>query len=425
MTDTSVQLQTSAAMSTDIRGCRFCGNPLHHTAIDLGLSPLCENIVGKEDLNKGEMFYPLRAMVCEQCWLIQVHELVSGEAIYSHYAYFSSYSDSWLRHAAAYCDMIVDRLKLDQNSQVIEIASNDGYMLKNFKAKGIPALGVEPAANVAQVAIDQGLDCVVRFFGTETAAALVAEGKKADLLLGNNVIGHVPDLNDFVAGMKLLLADRGTITIEIPHAIHLITENQFDTIYQEHYSYFLLHTMRKVFTKHGLTLFDIDEIPTHGGSLRFYGKHADDDSRDVSPRVDEIEQQEISEGLTNLQTYRDYSRSVMETKWNLVEFLIQARRQNKRVAAYGAPGKAATLLNYCGIREDLIEFTVDRNKMKQDTFLVGTLIPIYAPEMIDHVKPDYIVILPWNLKDEIMEQLKHTREWGAQFVIPIPELTIC
>ncbi len=425
MNTTVLAPRSSAEMSTDIRGCRFCGTPLRHTAVDLGLSPLCESIVRQDDLNQGQMFYPLRAFVCEQCWLIQVHELVSGEEIYSHYAYFSSNSDSWLKHASDYCDMIVKRLDLDSSSQVIEIASNDGYLLKNFRSKGIPALGIEPAANVAQVALDQGLDCVVRFFGQETAQDLVSQGVKADLLLGNNVIGHVPDLNDFVAGLKILLADRGTLTIEIPHAINLIKENQFDTIYQEHYSYFLLVTMRRVLERHGLTLFDVDEIPTHGGSLRFYGKHEEDTSREVSRRVEEIEQREVSEGLTDLATYRDYAQSVMETKWNLVEFLIQARRQGKRVVGYGAPGKAATLLNYCGIREDLIEYTVDRNKMKQNTFLVGTLIPIYAPEMIAQTQPDYIVILPWNLKEEIMEQMSFAREWGAKFVIPIPKLEVC
>lgn len=415
---------TSAEMSTDIRGCRFCGTPLQHTTVDLGLSPLCENVVTKEDLNRGEMFYPLRVFVCDRCWLIQVHELVSGEEIYSHYAYFSSNSDSWLKHAGDYCDMICNRLGLNADSQVVEIASNDGYMLNFFQQKGVPALGVEPAANVAQVAIDRGLDCVVRFFGVDTAKELVASGKKADLLLGNNVIGHVPDLNDFVAGLKILLAEKGTITIEIPHAINLIQENQFDTIYQEHYSYFLLLTMRRVFEQHGLTLFDVDQIPTHGGSLRYYARHAEDVSRPVAAVVDQIEQQEIGQGLTDLQTYHDYAQSVMETKWNLLEFLINARRDGKHVVGYGAPGKAATLLNYCGIREDLIEYTVDRNTMKQNTFLVGTLIPIYAPEVIAQTKPDFIVILPWNLKDEIIGQMSHAREWGAKFVVPIPKLMI-
>jgi hypothetical protein len=370
------------------------------------------------------MFYPPRAFVCDHCWLIQVHDLVSGEEIYSHYAYFSSYSDSWLKHCSDYCDMIVARLGLGEHSQVIELASNDGYLLQFFGKKGVPALGIEPAANVAQVAIDKGLDCVVRFFGVDTAKELVAQGKKADLLLGNNVIGHVPNLNDFVAGMKILLADQGTITIEIPHAINLIKESQFDTIYQEHYSYFLMLAMRQVFQRHGMVVFDVDEIPTHGGSLRYYARHAADTSRPISPRVEEIQQHEIDEGLADLQTYRDYSRSVMETKWKLLEFLIKARREGKKVVGYGAPGKAATLLNYCGIREDLIEYTVDRNKMKQNTFLVGTLIPIYAPEMISQTKPDYIVILPWNLKDEIMSQLSEARDWGAKFVVPIPELTL-
>jgi SAM-dependent methyltransferase len=305
-------------MSTDIRGCRLCGTPLKHTAVDLGLSPLCQNIVDREGLNRGEMFYPLRAFVCDNCWLIQVHELVSGEDIYSHYAYFSSYSDSWLQHASDYCDMIVQRLELGKQSQVVELASNDGYLLKFFQQKGVPALGIEPAANVAQVAIDQGLDCVVRFFGVETAKELVAAGTKADLLLGNNVIGHVPDLNDFVAGMKVLLAERGTITIEIPHAINLILENQFDTIYQEHYSYFLLTAMREVFRRHGMVVFDVDEIPTHGGSLRYYARHVEDSSRPVTARVEEIAQRESDQGLTDLKTYQDYARRVAETKWNLL-----------------------------------------------------------------------------------------------------------
>ena len=424
MESTQIQRRTSAEMSTDIRGCRLCRSPLKHTAIDLGLSPLCQNLVPRENLNKGEMFYPLRAFVCDQCWLIQVHELVSGEDIYSHYAYFSSNSDSWLRHASDYCDSIVERLSLDQNSQVVEIASNDGYLLNFFREKGVPAYGVEPAANVAQTAIDRGLDCVVKFFGVETAKQLVAERGKADLVLGNNVIGHVPDLNDFVAGLKILLAEHGTITIEIPHAINLIKANQFDTIYQEHYSYFLLLTMRQVFERHGMLVFDVDEIPTHGGSLRYYARHAEDTRRPVAPIVEEIEQREIDAGLQDLDTYRDYSRSVSETKWNLLEFLIRARRDGKSVAGYGAPGKAATLLNYCGIREDLLEYTVDRNTMKQGTFQVGTLIPIHAPEMISITKPDYILILPWNLKEEIMEQLAYVRQWGAKFVVPIPELMV-
>ncbi len=417
-------LKTSAELNTDIRICRGCGNTLTQTVVDLGLSPLCENVVTPDDLNRGEMFYPLRVYVCEECWLMQVHDLVAGEDIYSHYAYFSSYSDSWLQHAKDYCESMTRRLGLGKDSQVIEIASNDGYLLKNFKAKDIPCLGIEPAANVAQVAIDQGIDCVVRFFGTEIATELAAQGTKADLLLGNNVIGHVPDLNDFVAGMKILLADQGTITIEIPHAVNLIEENQFDTVYQEHYSYFLLTAMRRVLERHGLKLYDVDEIPTHGGSLRYYACHAEDQSRQVADIVGTIEDREIQLGLTELETYRSYARRVMETKWALVEFLIKAQREGKKVAGYGAPGKAATLLNYCGIREDLLPFTVDRNPMKQGTCFVGTLIPIHAPDMIDQFRPDYILILPWNLKDEIMQQLAHVREWGARFVIPIPELTI-
>jgi len=425
MTSLATHQSTLASPADQVFGeCRFCSAPLRHTVIDLGLSPLCQNIVQKDDVLRGERFYPLRTYVCDQCWLIQVLELVSGEEIYSHYAYLSSCSESWLKHARLYCDMITHRLDLNQSHQVIEIASNDGYLLKNFRQAGIPALGIEPAANVAQIAIDQGIDCVVEFFGVQTAQKLVDKGIHADLLLGNNVIGHVPDLNDFVGGMKVLLAEQGTITIEIPHAINLIEGRQFDTIYQEHYSYFLLTAMRKVLRHHGLELFDVDEIGTHGGSLRYYARHVEDTSRLIEPVVDQIEQRETDAGLTDATTYQSYAREVQETKFKLLEFLIEARRAGKQVAAYGAPGKAATLLNYCGIREDLIAYTVDRNEMKQNTLMVGTLIPIHAPEMIAQTKPDYIVILPWNLKEEIMSQLDYARQWGGQFVIPIPELQI-
>lgn len=419
-----LQLTSSSEASVAKTECRLCGKHLEHIAVDLGLSPLCENIVEQKDLNRGEVFYPLRAFVCDDCWLIQVPEFVSGEEIYSHYAYFSSYSDSWLRHAANYCEMITQRLPLNSESLVVEIASNDGYLLREFKKREIPCLGIEPAANVAEVAMDKGIECVVQFFGNETAAEVARKRGQADLIIANNVIGHVPDLNDFVAGFKTLLAPGGTATIEIPHALHLVEENQFDTIYQEHYSYFLLTAMRKILARHGLTLFDIDEIPTHGGSLRYYARHDEDSSRPVAAAVDAMEAREVQAGLTDLATYRDFAERVKETKWKLVEFLVDCQRRGKQVVGYGAPGKAATLLNYCGIREDLLTYTVDRNLMKQGTFLVGANIPIYGPEMIAETKPDYILILPWNLKDEIGRQLAYTQEWGAELVIPIPEVTV-
>ena len=415
---------TSSLASVTDTECRLCGKHLKHIAVDLGLSPLCENIVSQTDLNRGETFYPLRTFVCDDCWLIQVPEFVSGEEIYSHYAYFSSNSDSWLKHAEDYCEMITSRLSLDENSQVIEIASNDGYLLQKFKARGIPCLGIEPAANVAQVAMDKGIDCVVQFFGVDTAAGVVDRGHTADLLVANNVIGHVPDLNDFVAGMKVLLAPRGTITIEIPHALHLIEQNQFDTIYQEHYSYFLLTAMRALMARHGLTVFEVQEIATHGGSLRYFVRHDDDDSRAIEPIVEQIQAIEAERGLTDLATYTEFAERVKETKWKLLEFLISCQRDGKHVVGYGAPGKAATLLNYCGVREDLLSYTVDRNVMKQGTYLVGTNIPIYSPEMIRETKPDYVLILPWNLQEEICQQLEYTRDWGAQLVIPIPEVKV-
>jgi len=421
---TALRLKTSGEMSTDQRGCRFCGEPLEHIVVDLGLSPLCETLTHRDQLNKPEVFYPLRVYVCGHCWLVQVHEHVGGEEIFSDYAYFSSYSSTWLDHAAKYADMITDRLSLDAGSLVIELASNDGYLLKNFVAKQIPCLGIEPAANVAQVAIDMGIPVDVSFFGVETAKRLVSEGKRADLLIGNNCLAHVPDLNDFVGGMKIVLADDGVITIEFPNLLNTLRENQFDTIYQEHYCYHSVFTLEKVFAHHGMRLFDVEHIPTHGGSLRIYVAHDDDANKPVTAAVVEQRRQEIDGGLTDLATFQAFAQRVKETKWRLLEFLIAARREGKQVVGYGAPGKGNTMLNYCGIREDLIDFTVDRNPIKQGAYLVGSRIPIHAPEMIDQVKPDYVLILPWNLRDEIVHQLAHIRDWGGQFVVAIPELEI-
>jgi hypothetical protein len=415
----------SSTANSEIQPCRFCGSMKQHTFVDLGVSPLCENFLTRDELNKGEMFYPLHAFVCEDCYLVQVHEHVSGEEIFGgEYAYFSSFSDSWLAHAAKYVDMITERLQLNENSKVVEIASNDGYLLKNFVAKGIPAVGIEPADNVAAVAIEKGVDTIVRFFGVDTAKDLAAGGLRPDLMIANNCTAHVPDLNDFIGGFKILLGDKGVVTIEFPHLLNLIEQTQYDTIYQEHYCYFSLLTFQKVLAHHGLVLFDVEEISTHGGSLRIYARHDHDESKPVLPAVNEILKQERLAGLEDMDTYRGFSEQVIQTKRQLLEFLINAKRDGKQVAAYGAPGKGNTLLNYCGVREDMIDYTVDRNPYKHGKFLAGSRIPVFAPEKIAETKPDYILILPWNLKDEIVKQLAYTRQWGAQLVVPIPEVKV-
>jgi SAM-dependent methyltransferase len=371
-----------------------------------------------------EPFYPLHVYLCERCFLAQLEAYVSPEHIFSEYAYFSSYSDTWLQHARNYTDEMVARFELASSSQVVEVASNDGYLLQYFIQKQIPALGIEPAANVARVAIEKGVPTRVAFFGAAFAQQLWEEGYGADLLLGNNVLAQVPDLNDFVAGMKRLLKPQGVITVEFPHLMRLIAENQFDTIYHEHFSYFSFITAEKIFAAHGLTLFDVEELPTHGGSLRIYARHAGDSSKPVGERVAALLDHEEQEGLTHLKYYQDFAEKVKETKRKLLEFLIQARRAGKSIAGYGAPGKGNTLLNYCGIRTDFLDYTVDRNPYKQGKFLPGTHIPIYPPEWISKTKPDYLLILPWNFKDEIMSQMGFIREWGGQFVVPIPEVKV-
>ena len=405
--------------------CRFCGAVLEHTFVDLGMSPLCESYVSREQLNHMEPFYPLHVYVCANCLLVQLLEYVSPDHIFSDYAYFSSYSDSWLQHVHDYTDLMVERFGLGEQSQVVELASNDGYLLQYFVAKGVPVLGIEPAANVAEVAVAKGVPTVVKFFGVETARGLVAEGTRADLLVGNNVLAHVPDLNDFVAGMKILLGEQGVITMEFPHLMRLMEENQFDTIYHEHFSYFSFITVEKVFAAHGLTIFDVQELPTHGGSLRIYACHSGQDARPIGERVTELRAREEQAGFTRLEHYLSFTGQVEETKRKLLEFLIDARRKGKSVVGYGAPGKGNTLLNYCGIRTDFLDYTVDRSPHKQGRFLPGTRIPIHAPDRLRETRPDYVLILPWNVKDEIIKQMAAIREWGGQFVVPIPEVQVC
>jgi 2-polyprenyl-3-methyl-5-hydroxy-6-metoxy-1,4-benzoquinol methylase len=419
--DNYVQNSTTAHRAC----CRFCGSRLQHTFVDLGMSPLCESYLSADQLNQMEPFYPLHVYVCERCFLVQLEEYVSPEHIFTEYAYFSSYSDTWLEHAETYTEMVVDRFRLDERSQVVEVASNDGYLLQYFVARDIPTLGVEPARNVAQVAVEKGIPTLVEFFGADLARQLAADGKQADLLIGNNVLAQVPNINDFVEGMKILLKPQGVITVEFPHLMHLMKENQFDTIYHEHFSYFSFITTEKIFAAHGLTLFDVEELPTHGGSLRIYACHAEDISKPAGERVIELRTREIEAGFASLDTYGAFEEQVKETKRKLLEFLIQARRKGKSIAGYGAPGKGNTLLNYCGVRTDFLDYTVDRNPYKQGKFLPGTHIPICHPDKIKETRPDYVLILPWNFKDEIMKQIAYIRDWGGQYLVPIPEVTIC
>ncbi|CAN1209688.1 Bifunctional 3-demethylubiquinone-9 3-methyltransferase/ 2-octaprenyl-6-hydroxy phenol methylase [Tumidithrix helvetica PCC 7403] len=412
--------------------CRFCKTCLKHTFVDLGMSPLSNAYLKGEKLNSAEKFYPLHAYVCEQCLLVQLEEFESPDRIFSDYAYFSSYSDSWLRHAQQYTELMLERFGFNQASQIVEIASNDGYLLQFFQAKGIPVLGIEPAANVAQVAEAKGIPTLVKFFGVQTARELVQEGKQADLLLGNNVLAHVPDINDFVAGIKLILKPKGILTMEFPHLLQLMHQNQFDTIYHEHFSYFSFQTVAAIFAAHGIALFDVEELPTHGGSLRIYGKHqenqkmtiCDSPPGDASRRVQNVIDKETQAGLDKIEVYSQFGSRVMQTKRELLSFLIEAKNTGKTIVGYGAPAKGNTLLNYCGIRTDFLDYTCDRSPHKQGLFLPGTHIPIFCPDKIAETKPDYVLILPWNLKEEICEQLSCIREWGGKFIVPIPKVEI-
>lgn len=405
-------------------GCRFCGTPLEHVFVDLGMSPPCESYLEQSELDNEESFFPLRVFVCHECFLVQLREYLSPSEIFTEYAYFSSYSKSWLDHARAYVQMVMDRFDIASDNQVIELASNDGYLLQYFVEAGIPSLGVEPAANVAAAAIAKNIPTEIMFFGEGTAKDLLERHGPADLMVANNVLAQVPDLNDFVAGIGVLLGPEGVITVEFPHLLRLMRENQFDTIYHEHFSYFSLLTAKGIFKSHGLKIFDVEELPTHGGSLRIFAAH---ESSAIHQETDEIERillEESQAGLERLESYGSFADNVHATKRRLLEFLIRAKDEGKTVAGYGAPGKGNTLLNYCGIRTDFVEFTVDRNPYKQGRFLPGTHIPIKPPDSIWTAKPDYLLVLPWNLKDEILEQMAGIREWGGKFVVPIPELRV-
>jgi SAM-dependent methyltransferase len=410
--------------SQSVPTCRFCGSHLTHVFVDLGMSPLSNAYLKPAHLNRMEPFYPLRPHVCDRCFLVQVEEFESPGQIFNDYSYFSSFSDSWLQHAKIYTDMIVERMGLDHRHRVVEIASNDGYLLQHFAAKGIPVLGIEPAANVAKAAVQRGIPTLVEFFGEPLARRLVAEAKGADLIIGNNVLAHVPNLNDFVEGMKILLQPRGVITLEFPHLLRLIEGNQFDTIYHEHFSYFSFQTACKIMNAHGLIVFDVEELSTHGGSLRIYARHQGDPSKPVGGRIEDLAAREEKAALADLETYRSFQEKVKSTKRKFLDFLIAVKSEGKSVVGYGAPAKGNTLLNYCGVRTDFLDYTVDRSPHKQGHFLPGTHIPIHHPDRISETRPDYVLILPWNLTDEIMAQMSYIREWGGQFVVPIPEVRV-
>jgi SAM-dependent methyltransferase len=405
--------------------CRFCGEGLRRTFVNLGMSPLCETYPSTADLHRGEMYYPLHVYVCEKCFLVQLEEFESPEAIFGDYPYFSSYSDSWLKHCENYCHKMQARFGLGPRSFVVEVASNDGYLLQYFVQQKVPVLGIEPADNVAKVAVAKGVPTLVRFFGTRLAQELANDGRQADLVLGNNVLAQVPDLNDFVEGLKVLLKPDGVLTLEFPHLLQLMERNEFDTIYHEHFSYFSMLTTKRILEAHGLRAFDVEELPTHGGSLRVYACRAESRAHADQSSVGNVIAQEENAGLACGDGYERFAAQVKQCKWELVEFLLKAAREGKSVAGYGAPGKSATLLHYCGIGKDMIAYTVDRSPHKQGRFLPGTRIPIYRPDRIRETKPDFIVILPWNLKDEVMQQLEYIREWGGRFVVPIPRLTVC
>jgi SAM-dependent methyltransferase len=403
--------------------CRFCGTRLTHVFADLGMSPLANSYLSEEELGQMEPFYPLRALVCHECFLVQLEDYETPDVIFSEYAYFSSYSTTWLEHSKRYAEMAIERFQLDGQSQVVELASNDGYLLQYFVERGIPVLGIEPAANVAEVAREKGIRTLVKFFGRATGRE-VAAMMNADLVIGNNVLAHVPDLNDFVAGVKLILGERGVVTMEFPHLLHLIGRNEWDTIYHEHFSYFSFLTVSRVFARHGMTLFDVEELPTHGGSLRIYGRHSEDESHLETDRARDLARREREEGFDRLETYLGFAEQVKRAKWELLEFLIAQRREGTRIVAYGAPAKGNTLLNYCGVGTDFIEYTCDLNPHKQGHYLPGTHIPIRAPEAIRETRPDLVFILPWNLSDEIMQQLSFVSEWGGGFIVRSPDVRI-
>lgn len=404
--------------------CRLCDAELKDTFVDLGMSPLANAYIHPKDIQNREKFYPLHTYVCAKCFLVQLDKFESPEEIFSDYAYFSSFSDSWLKHAENYVEMMIKQFKFNSNSQVIEIASNDGYLLQYFKKEGVPVLGIEPAKNIATEARKKGIPTKSEFFGAKLADELINENIQADLLIGNNVIAHVHNLNDFVLGMKKILGPEGIITMEFPHLLRLIEENQFDTIYHEHFSYLSLITVKQVFQKHGLTIFDVEELSTHGGSLRIYAKHIQDNTKNISQNVSYVVNKEIQLGLDKIQTYKEFSEQVKMTKRNTLSFLINLKNEGKQIVGYGAPAKGNTLLNYCGIGTDFLDYTVDISPHKQGLYLPGTHIHIFSPDKIKETKPDYVVILPWNIKDEIMEQMSFIKEWGGKFVTLIPSVEV-
>lgn len=405
--------------------CRACNNELKEPFLSLGNSPLSNAFLSKDDLKRVEHYYPLDVYICEKCFLVQLEEFETPKNIFSStYAYFSSYSESWLQHCKDYTQMMISRFGFNNNSFVVEIASNDGYLLQYFKQHHIPVLGIEPAANVAEAAKKISIPTDVAFFDTPYAKKMREDGKLADLIIGNNVLAHNPNLNDFVEGLEIALKPDGVITMEFPHLLRLMDENQFDTMYHEHFSYFSFHAVQNLFASHNLVIFDVEEIPTHGGSLRIYGKHKNDKTKKVTNRVGDLLEKEKSHGLLDLKTYYGFGKKVEATKRKLLQFLIQSKNEGKRIVGYGAPAKGNTLLNYCGIRTDFLDYTVDRSPHKQNKYLPGTHIPIKHPDKIKEDKPDYVLILPWNIKDEIMEQLSFIREWGGKFAVPIPEMEV-
>ena len=404
-----------------VKTCRFCGSGEWSTFADLGMSPLVQSFLEARQLDAMEPFYPLHARVCHACFLVQLDEFVAPAAIFGEYAYFSSFSDAWLEHARRYAEAMRERFGLGRSSLVVEIASNDGYLLQHFASAGVPVLGIEPAANVARAARDRGVRTEVSFHGRANAERIVMQYGRADLVIGNNVLAHVPDLNDFVAGMKTLMKPGGVLTMEFPHLQRLIEENQFDTIYHEHFSYFSFCTAEQVFAAHGLTLFDVEELATHGGSIRIYGRHAEACTAPCTRRVEEMRARELAFGLRDVAIYRKFDAQVRASKRDILDFLIDLKRRGKSIAGYGAPGKGNTLLNYCGIRTDFLDYTVDRSPHKQGRFTPGTHIPIFAPERVRDSRPDYLLILPWNWREEIVAQMSFVREWGCRFIVPIPQ----
>ncbi len=411
-------------MATALSKCRHCGAALHQTLVDLGSSPLCNSLLDEKSLQAGEVFYPLHVRVCGTCFLAQLDEFVSPAEIFSEYSYFSSFSDSFVAHAKAYAGMAIDRFGLTPSSKVVEVASNDGYLLQHFVARGIPVLGIEPALNVAEEARRKGVPTVSKFLGAETGQALRDEHGAADLVAANNVLAHTPYINDFVAGLRILLKERGVVTVEFPHVIPLIQDNLFDTIYHEHFSYLSLYSVERVFATGGLRVFDVEVLTTHGGSLRVFAERADGPQRPVTERVHERRHAEAAFGIDQLATYARYTAQVERTKRELLACLIELRGAGKRIVGYGAPGKGNTLLNYCGIRTDFLDYLVDRNPYKQGKYAPGSRLPIHAPEQIRKTRPDYILVMPWNIKDEIMAQVAYAREWGGRFIVPLPAVRV-